>query len=70
MCHHGRIRLSAEDREDVRKLSGIMVPIYATPMVALLRCLRLPWRRCLDEHDNGGFPQVFLPPWPVLASLP
>jgi hypothetical protein len=36
MCHHGRIRLSAEDREDVRKLSGIMVPIYATAMVALL----------------------------------
>ena len=36
MCQHGRIRLSAEDREDVRKLSGIMVPIYATAMVALL----------------------------------
>ena len=36
MCHHGRIRLSAEDREDVRKLSGIMLPIYATAMVALL----------------------------------
>ena len=36
MCHHGGIRLSAEDREDVRKLSGIMVPIYATAMVALL----------------------------------
>jgi hypothetical protein len=36
MCHHCRIRLSAEDREDVRKLSGIMVPIYATAMVALL----------------------------------
>lgn len=36
MCHHGRIRLSAEDREDVRNLSGIMLPIYATAMVALL----------------------------------
>ena len=36
MCHHGRIRLSAEDREDVRKLSGIMVPIFVTAMVALL----------------------------------
>ena len=36
MCHHGRIRLSTEDREDVRKLSGIMLPIYATAMVALL----------------------------------
>ena len=35
MCHRGRIRLSAEDREDVRKLSGIMIPIYATAMVAL-----------------------------------
>jgi len=35
MCHHGRIRLSAEDRQDVKKLSGIMVPIYATAMLAL-----------------------------------
>jgi hypothetical protein len=36
MCHHGRIRLSAEDREDVKKLSGIMAPVYATAMLALL----------------------------------
>jgi hypothetical protein len=36
MCHHGRVRLSAEDREDAKKLSGIVVPIYATAMVALL----------------------------------
>ena len=36
MCHHGRIRLSAEDRQDVKKLSGIMVPVYATAMLALI----------------------------------
>jgi hypothetical protein len=36
MCHHGRIRLSAEDRKDVKKLSGIMAPVYATAILALL----------------------------------
>jgi hypothetical protein len=36
MCQHGRIRLSAEDREDLKKLAGIVVPIYATAMVAML----------------------------------
>jgi hypothetical protein len=36
MCHHGRIKLSADDREEVKKLSGIMVPVYATAMLALI----------------------------------
>jgi hypothetical protein len=36
MCHHGHIKLSAEDKEQVKKLSGIMVPVYATAMLALI----------------------------------
>ena len=36
MCHHGHIKLSAEDKEDVKKLSGIMIPVYATAMLALV----------------------------------
>jgi hypothetical protein len=36
MCHHGHIKLSPEDKKDVKKLSGIMIPVYATAMVALI----------------------------------
>ena len=32
MCHqvHVHVTLSAEDRRDVKKLSGIMIPVYAS----------------------------------------
>jgi len=36
MCHHRRMKLSAEDRESVKKLSGAMIPVYATAMLALI----------------------------------
>ncbi|HXZ23036.1 MAG TPA: hypothetical protein VEH78_09755 [Pseudolabrys sp.] len=38
MCHHYHIHvlLSAEDKKDVKKLSGIMVPVYASVLVALI----------------------------------
>jgi len=36
MCHHGHIKLSPEDKKDVKKLSGIMIPVYATAMMALI----------------------------------
>ena len=36
MCHRGRIMLSAEEREEVKKLSGIMIPVYASVMLALI----------------------------------
>ena len=36
MCHHGHIKLSEEDKEHVKKLSGIMIPVYATAMLALI----------------------------------
>jgi hypothetical protein len=36
MCHHVHVTLSAEDRKDVRKLSGIMIPIYASIVLAVI----------------------------------
>ena len=36
MCHHGHIKLSPEDMKEVKKLSGIMIPVYATAMVVLI----------------------------------
>lgn len=36
MCHYGRMKLSAEDRESVKKLSGVIIPVYATAMLALI----------------------------------
>ena len=36
MCHHVHVRLSAEDKKDVKKLSGIMLPVYASIVLAVI----------------------------------
>lgn len=36
MCQYGHIQLSAEDRKNVRKLSGILIPVYASAVLALV----------------------------------
>ena len=36
MCHHAHITLSAEERKDIKKLSGIMLPVYASIVLALI----------------------------------
>ncbi|HYC15904.1 MAG TPA: hypothetical protein VEC94_01745 [Pseudolabrys sp.] len=38
MCHpaHIHVMLSAEDKKDVKKLAGVMIPVYATVMLALV----------------------------------
>ena len=38
MCHpaHIYVMLSAEDKKDVKKLAGIMIPVYASAMLALV----------------------------------
>jgi len=35
MCHNVHVTLSAEEKKDVRKLCGIMIPVYASIMLAL-----------------------------------
>ncbi len=35
MCHRHIVTLSAEDEKDVRKLSGFLIPIYASIVLAM-----------------------------------
>jgi hypothetical protein len=36
MCQHVHVTLSAEDRKDVKKMSGIMIPVYASIVLAVI----------------------------------
>ncbi len=36
MCHHVHVTLSAEEQKDVKKLSGIMIPVYASIVLAVI----------------------------------
>jgi hypothetical protein len=36
MCQFSHIRLSSAEREEVKKLSGVMIPIYASVALVLL----------------------------------
>jgi len=36
MCHHVHVVLSAEDKKHVKKLSGILIPVYALIALALV----------------------------------
>jgi len=43
MCHnvHVHVTLSAEDKKDVKKLSGIMIPVYASIVLAVVAVVAL-----------------------------
>ncbi len=43
MCHHVHVHvtLSAEDKKDVKKLSGIMIPVYASIVLAVVAVVAL-----------------------------
>ncbi len=41
MCHHVHVTLSAEDKKDARKLSGIMIPVYASVVLAMIAVVAL-----------------------------
>jgi NADH:ubiquinone oxidoreductase subunit 5 (subunit L)/multisubunit Na+/H+ antiporter MnhA subunit len=41
MCHHVHVTLSAEDRKDVERLSGLMIPVYASIVLALVAVVAL-----------------------------
>lgn len=36
MCHRVHVMLSAEDKKDVKKISGIMIPVYASVLLAMI----------------------------------
>ena len=35
MCHAVRVRLSPAEKKEVRKLSGVMIPVYASIVIVL-----------------------------------
>jgi hypothetical protein len=36
MCHHVYISLSAEEKKEAKKLSGILIPVYASIVLAVI----------------------------------
>jgi hypothetical protein len=36
MCHRVHVPLSAADRKDVKALSGVLIPVYATVVLAVI----------------------------------
>jgi hypothetical protein len=38
MCHpaHIHVTLTAEDKKDIKKLSGLMIPVYASILLAII----------------------------------
>ena len=53
MCHRVYVMLSAEDKQDVKKLSGIMIPVYASIMLALIAVVAVT--RQLTARRTGRF---------------
>ena len=41
MCHAVRVRLSPAEKKEVRKLSGVMIPIYASVALVLFAVMVL-----------------------------
>jgi hypothetical protein len=36
MCHHVHVTLTAEDKQTVKRMSGLMIPVYASIMLAAI----------------------------------
>jgi hypothetical protein len=36
MCHHVHVTLSFEDKKEVKKLWGVMIPVYASIVLAVI----------------------------------
>ena len=36
MCHHVHVTLSADEKKEVRKLAGVMIPVYASILLAMI----------------------------------
>jgi len=46
MCHHVHGTLSAEDRKNVKTFAGIMIPVYASILLAVVAVVAVggsPW---------------------------
>jgi hypothetical protein len=36
MCHHVYVKLSAEEKKEAKRLSGFLVPVYASIVLAVI----------------------------------
>jgi hypothetical protein len=36
MCHHVHVMLTTEEKQQARKLSGILIPVYASIVLAVI----------------------------------
>ena len=50
MCHHVHVTLSAEERQDVKKLAGIMIPVYASIVLAMIAVVTVTGSRPQGEQ--------------------
>lgn len=41
MCHRVHVTLSAEDKATARRLTGVMIPVYASILLAVVAALAL-----------------------------
>ena len=41
MCRHVYVRLSVEEKKEARKLTGIMIPVYASIVLAMIAVVAL-----------------------------
>ena len=41
MCHHVYVKLSAEEKKEAKKLSGILIPVYASIVLAVVAVVAL-----------------------------
>ena len=41
MCHHVYVKLSAEEKKEAKKLSGILIPVYASIVLAVIAVVAL-----------------------------
>jgi hypothetical protein len=41
MCHHVYVRLSAEEKKEAQKFSGVLIPVYASIVLAVIAVVAL-----------------------------
>ncbi len=49
MCRHLHVTLSAEDKRDVKKLSGVLIPVYASIVFAVIALIAVTGGSRHDE---------------------
>jgi hypothetical protein len=50
MCHHVHVTLSAEEKKGAKKLAGVMIPLYASIMLAMIAVVTVTGSRPQGEQ--------------------